>query len=776
MRRALWILSAPVVAGGLAWAVNAADSQEPLLAQAPAAKPGKVVYFSRSGKSGNAATAKKPERAADLDDDLDTDLDAESAADTAPPQRYVRNRAQQRTTAGNRPKNLYQDLFGENTAEKKALAPRRTPATTAATTRARQRRLIEGSDLSEAAPDASDELAREENPLPPVEDSVELVQGSADKGDVRHADHKATAGSRGGSVKHVQHTGKGTAARTRSWDDLDEEIADPVEEDAEDSLTPPPAPAPVTKPARPAAPTARAPARPAQTSKAAHIPSARTPKRPVSTRPPVTAKAPVARKPEAAATADFDTPPVNHPPIQQTSAVAADISNVPLISLKWVKNGEVNVGQECTCGLVVKNTGKVAAKDVIVEAHFPRTVRLLDAEPLPSDTKDHLGWVFENLEPGAEKTISIKLIPGRRGELATSATVRFTGVASSVLQVEEPQLSVAVAGPREVMLGESTTQVITVSNPGSGVAHDVVVHASIPEGLEHQRGKNVELAIGSLAAGEAREIRLPLAATAGGDSILRIEARGANLLQKTQAQIKVAAPKLTVDVAGPSLRYINRHAQYTITVTNDGVAATDNVRVVHLVPEGFDYVKSDRGGKYDPATASVTWFVGRLEAGQSLQVSCDLNARQTGDYQHHVQASGENGTLAAAKLETKVDGASAIVMEVNDLDDPVEIETQTAYEIKIRNDGSKAAQNLRLACELPAGVELIGAEGPSAQIVEKGILSFRPLPELAAGSKITYRIMVSGKTAGNLRLRAKLTTNASTEPLIVEELTKFYAD
>jgi uncharacterized repeat protein (TIGR01451 family) len=775
MRRALWILSAPVVAGGLAWAVNAADSPEPLLAQAQAAKPGKVVYFSRSGKSGTASSARPSASTADLADDLDLD----DATDTAPPQRYVRNRAGQRSAAGDRPKNFYQDLFGDAAADKKPAMARKTPtapAGAATATRKPQRKLFEERDLGEAAPDASDALAREENPLPPVEDSVELVQGSDDKDDVRHADHKASAGSRRGSVKHVQHTGTKPATRARPTDNLDDAIADPVEEDEEDWLTPPPPTAQVKKPIRPAPATAKAPIRPAPNTKTAHGVPARTTKRPAAARPPVATKAPIARKPEPPVAASEEAPPVTHAPIQQPALVAADTSNVPLISLNWLKTGEVNVGQECTCALVVKNTGKVAAKDVIVEAHFPRTVRLLDAEPLPSDTKDRLGWVFENLDPGAEKTISIKLIPGRRGELATSATVRFTGVASSVLQVEEPQLSVAVAGPREVMLGESTTQVITVSNPGSGVAHDVVVHASIPEGLEHQRGKSVELAIGSLAAGETREVRLPLAATAGGDSILRIEARGTNLLQKAQTQIKVAAPKLKVEVAGPSLRYINRHAQYTVTVTNDGVAATDNVRVVHLVPEGFDYVKSDRGGKYDPATASVTWFIGRLEAGQSLQVSCDLNARQTGDYQHHVQASGENGTLAAAKLETKVDGASAIVMEVTDLDDPVEIETQTAYEIRIRNDGSKAAQNLRLACELPAGVELIGAEGPSAQIVEKGILNFHPLPELPAGSKVTYRILVSGKTAGNLRLRAKLTTNASTEPLIVEELTKFYAD
>jgi len=32
------------------------------------------------------------------------------------------------------------------------------------------------------------------------------------------------------------------------------------------------------------------------------------------------------------------------------------------------------------------------------------------------------------------------------------------------------------------------------------------------------------------------------------------------------------------------------------------------------------------------------------------------------------------------------------------------------------------------------------------------------------------------RVAGNLRLRAKLTSNAIPEPLVVEELTRFYAD
>jgi uncharacterized repeat protein (TIGR01451 family) len=404
-------------------------------------------------------------------------------------------------------------------------------------------------------------------------------------------------------------------------------------------------------------------------------------------------------------------------------------------------------------------------------------VRLIDAEPFPTDSKDHLVWVFEHLAPGQEKLIEISMIPGRRGDLATSATVRFTGVASTVLTVEEPQLSVAVGGADEVMVGDSLTQIITVSNPGTGIAHDVVVNVKIPDGLEHPRGKSIEMGIGSLGPNETRELRLPLSAVTGGEAVIVVEARGSsNLLQQAKSLVKIAAPKLSVEVAGPGLRYIGRHAQYAITVTNDGVAGTDNVRVVELIPEGFEFVKADKNGKYDASNGSVSWFVGHLEAGRSVQVGIELAAKQIGEYLHHVQASGENGTIATCKLATRVDGTAAVVMEVADLDDPVEVGTQTAYEIRIRNDGSQAAHNLRIACELPAGVELIDTKGPTDPILEKGVLLFKPIGELDAGAKTTYLIRVNGKVAGNLRMRAKLTSNASTEPVIVEEMTKFYAD
>ncbi|HLJ09725.1 MAG TPA: hypothetical protein VKU82_00980 [Planctomycetaceae bacterium] len=767
MRRALWILTAPVVAGGLAWAVNAADNQGPLLAGAPQAQNGKIFYFSRGGKSATAANANESVDGAD-------DSSADDDADTPPvAQRYVRNRTVSSASTKPAVKNYYQDLFADSDAAPASgssanlqSASRRAPKTAAAAapSQARRKVILEECGIN----DSSDsDLAHEDVPLPAASGKNQLVGGTKGPAGVRHADHQVRAGATNRNIQQVQNTARSGSAKGRlsqAAPAVDRDLEDPIDDD---DVTAPVAPRSV---------------KPVKTSKTAAPKSSRSS---ANIKPAQHSPAKPPKKPEAApkvqpvaAVEDEDQESAVVPAAAQQVVVAAtSTDDVPMVSLRWTKNDEVNVGQECKCGLLVKNTGKLAAKDIVVEAYFPRTVRLVDADPSPSDSKDHLVWIFELLEPGQEKAIEVTMIPGRRGEVATSATVRFTGVASSVLKVEEPQLSLAIAGTREVMVGDSLTQIITVSNPGTGIAHDVVVHARIPEGLEHPRGKTVEMGVGSLGPGESRELRLPLSAVNGGDAVLLVEARGSsNLSQRAQNAIRIAAPKLSVEVTGPGLRYVSRHAQYVVTVTNDGIAATDNVRVVHLVPEGFEFIRADKGGKFDAASGSVSWFIGRLEAGQSMQVAVDLNAKQIGEYLHHVQASGENGTIATARATTRVDGTAAVVMEVADLDDPVEVGTQTAYEIRVRNDGSKAAQNLRIACELPKGVDLIDTKGPTDHSLEKGVLHFKPLSELPAGSKIVYVIRVNGKVPGNLRLRAKLTSNASTEPLIVEEMTKFYAD
>jgi uncharacterized repeat protein (TIGR01451 family) len=748
MRKQIWVLTV-TGAIGLAW-VASAVAQKTISPSSPSrtasAKRGAVHYFSRDGKNSLDTQSANPTKSNDA---------SEEAAEPAH-QRYVRSkgkalanpavdRSEADQSAG-KVRNYSRQLFGDDQlppagsladGKRKTLAlPEESPIQTASHSEP------VSAEVDESLPvKASDRKL----PSPIVNAAHEQSDAAENKYDVE----QISASSAAPSGEKPQTT----AAAKRPIPELsDLEVIRPEA----GPTAPPPPPEGKSKPTSVAKPT-------------------------VAPKLTVTAPAPKP-KPAAVVAAPAKTlAPATRavaPDQKATAPVVAIINGPqPTVSLQWVAHGDVSVGQECKCGLVVKNTSSVAAKDVVVEASFPGTVRLVHAEPFPAETQERLGWTFASLAPGESKTIEITMIPSQRGDLATSASVRFTGSAANVLKVEEPQIKVTIQGPQEVSVGEAAAQTVTVTNPGSGVAKDVTIEAIIPDGLEHAKGKKVTMSVGSLSPGESRSVRLALAAVGGGMQNLVVQARGAaNLEHGVVSKIKVIAPSLALVAGGPSLRYVDRKAHYSFTVTNNGSAATNNVRVVESLPEGFEFLSADKGGKFDWSNKSVSWFIGRMEPGQSVQLALESKPKKLGSYIHKVKAYAENGPAAESQVETKVDGTAELVMDVVDLDDPVEVGVETGYEIRVRNDGSKSAANVSIACELPQGVTLVEAQGPTSHVAEKGLLVFKGLKELAPQQTSTYTVRVKGKSAGHLRFQARLTSDASSEPIVAEELTKFYQD
>ena len=813
MRKAWWLVSTPLVLGGLTLASGAAgdllaenlDGNIVPVAESAPPKKGGMYYFSKSQKGGDTAapsgTARRTTKSTRSAPPATEEADATQ-------ERYTRSRG---AATGARPtKNYYDQLFDESAPEaaapKRSLAKTQTPAPTP-TRSAKPAPAMEADlgepEIEQVSRKAPAKPTASRKPLSGPEDLA--VDDATDTGGVVQAKHDKAPTK---SAREIELT----EAQRRANRPIPAEPVDPAAETDEADIPvrkaparaaavakpvakPLPATTPAKKPVAPVAAVAKEPApvrQPVKTvaaeAPAADVeqPVADTPTKSLARKAEIKAvEAPVldnaATKDEVNLTSAAAAPAAVSTAVSTADAEfdpAETTGQSPNITLRWEARGEVNVGQECVCQLIVKNSSKVPARDVVVEAFVPRSVRLKTSEPLPSNTGEQLTWNFQKLGAGEEKAIAITMIPSKRGELATSATVRFTGVAATVLKVEEPQLKIAVKGPSAVEIGEAATQTLVVTNPGSGVAREVTIFATIPDGLETgAAGKKVQLAIGALNAGETREVKLSLAAIGGGDQLLLVEARAeGNLVSEAEAAIRVTAPKLNVSVEGPSLRYVNRNATFVVTAANKGAAATNNVRVLHIVPAGFEYVKADKGGTYNPANRTISWFVGRVEAGESIQVQCELQAKEIGAHKHQVQAAGDNGALAEAGTETKVDGSASLVVSIKDADDPVEVKAETVYEVSVRNDGSKAAQNVLLACELPRGINLVGCEAPTASAVKDGVLTFQPLAELAAGDSQTFKIKVSSQVPGNLKFRARLTSASVSEPLVADEITKFYAD
>ena len=456
---------------------------------------------------------------------------------------------------------------------------------------------------------------------------------------------------------------------------------------------------------------------------------------------------------------------------------AAHMGGPAAVEVKWERVSEITVGRECRCELVVKNSGVGAASNVAVEAFFPTSVRLIDADPKPSTADDHLTWTVPSLAAGAEERIAVTLIPSEQGDLQVSAFVRYTEAAATTLAVREPQLNVSLSGPAEVAIGETVSQTITISNPGTGTADDVTVEVTLPRGLEHAKGAKIAMPIGSLSAGQSQVIRLALFATQGGPQTVQVHASaGETLHHNATAEVIVSAPTLKVLAEGPSLRYVGRDAIYRIRVTNDGGAAANNVRVTHAVPSGFEFIRADKGGKFEAGPSHVVWYVGRVEAGQSVDLAAELTATDLGNHKHVVTITGEGGATSQTVVDTEVDGTASLVVEVLDLDDPVEVGAETAYEVRVRNEGTKAATNVAISCQVPNGVAALSARGPTAHQGEASMLSFAPIDELEPGKTALYRVVVRGTAPGKHRFRVRLTSDSIDEPLVHEELTHYYAD
>jgi uncharacterized repeat protein (TIGR01451 family) len=449
----------------------------------------------------------------------------------------------------------------------------------------------------------------------------------------------------------------------------------------------------------------------------------------------------------------------------------------PMVTIQWKKRDEISVGQAAVCDLIVENSGTVNADNVIVEAQFPETVRLQDASPAPEDAQDGLIWMLGTLPAGKSRTIQVTMVPLQSGDVAATAHVRFTGTTSGIFAVRQPILKVVIEGPKQVMIGDPAPHTVTLTNPGTGIAKNVVVQTQLPPGLDHPKGKQLALQIGTLNPGETRTIRLALAATGPGSQGVQVMAvADGGLIDKAQLALNVLAPSLNVVVDGPGLRYKGRNAIYGITVKNTGTIASNNIKMMQHIPMGMDYISSDRGATFDSTTRMVSWFIGRLGIGESSTLNVKLMAKEIGEFKQQVRVTSEQGTTTDGMCVTRVEGVSSLTVDVSDIDDPVEVGEETAYEIKLTNEGSKEATNVVVDCDLPAGVGFLSAEGPTDHIADIDSLAFRPVTTLAPGKSVSYRIFVRGQKAGESRLRVKVSSDNLTDPIVREEMTRFYAD
>ena len=124
-----------------------------------------------------------------------------------------------------------------------------------------------------------------------------------------------------------------------------------------------------------------------------------------------------------------------------------------------------------------------------------------------------------------------------------------------------------------------------------------------------------------------------------------------------------------------------------------------------VVPVGFKFQNASSPGRYDEVTRTVTWVLNDVLPGQNRELTLELVPTQSGDHKLVAQVNSARGLKSEAEIRTHVEGLSSVEVEITNLDNAVEVGTESAFEIKVTNTGTKMETNLQLVCELADQLE-----------------------------------------------------------------------
>ena len=478
-------------------------------------------------------------------------------------------------------------------------------------------------------------------------------------------------------------------------------------------------------------------------------------------------------------TAEASNPTVQNKNSHETVLIT---NESPVLSVTTRGPRTIVVGKESIFEFDLTNSGKIDAKDVTVKMNVPHWVEVVQQDASLGSTRiepdeqgdSALSWSVARLNGGTSEKLKLRIIP--RGSRPLDLGVSWTFMPAQTtaqIQVQEPKLEMSVIGPQDVLFGETKIYTITVSNPGTGDAENVILNLMPLVPSEKTAGVRN---IGTIKSGTRRTIEVELTARQTGRLQVRAETSADGGLRAQGAQdVLVRRAVLEVAVAGPPMKYAGTRARFAIRVTNSGDATARDVVAIATLPAGAQNVSSSAGGSLEANHGQVQWQVGSVRPGATRVLELECVLVSPGNNRLDMRAVAQGDISALGSTVTSVESLADLKMTVDDPQGAVAVGDDVAYEIRIQNRGTKAATDIQLFGFFSEGIEPAAVRGWRGTVTEGEVIIER-IPRLGAGQEMVIKITAQAHRAGDHVFRAELECVDPETKLAVEEWTRFFGD
>lgn len=465
-------------------------------------------------------------------------------------------------------------------------------------------------------------------------------------------------------------------------------------------------------------------------------------------------------------------------PNQQSSGMAFPTGD-PLTSpilLHEVTPVSANLGEPYNAEYHVTNTTSGVLQNVTLRVTDLRNMEVRNAQPEPSTTAEGFLWALGDLDGGETRVIRFQAISRELGQAWNCITVAYNNELCASVPIVAPDLMVRKTATPEVLLCDPITLTYVVTNPGTGLVTDVQVVDNLPQGLALEDGsRQVRIPVGSIEPGGSREFTVVARATSAGEFTSAAAAASRTLETESQATTTIVRqPVLAVASDCIEQQYIVRPAVFRFDIGNVGDGIARGAVATSPIPQNVEILSVSEGGAVEGN--NIVWRLGDLRPNDNRTVSYVIRSAQPQAVSGMVSVNAECAEVVQDDCAIELVGIPAILLEVVDLTDPVEVGTETTYLIIVTNQGTKPGTNVRILATLPASQAYVSSSGPTQASVQGQQVAFAPYRRLGVGESIEFRVTIRALEEADARFLVELRSDEmiSEEPVLETESTFLY--
>lgn len=440
---------------------------------------------------------------------------------------------------------------------------------------------------------------------------------------------------------------------------------------------------------------------------------------------------------------------------------------------------EVRVGQEYNSQLRVTNLTDQTLTGVVLRERVPEDFKLASEE----QTRDNEGQVRINvgdLGPRESKTIPMTGTPTRPGTLDTCLSAQYNPPALCThVAVVAPAVQAVAEGPSQADVCQDLVYRYTISNTGTGTAHNVVFQENLPDGLQTTDGqRSFSINVGDLGQGQSKSVVAKLRAARPGQFTTRATVNSdAGQVETQQIATNVMAPRLQVTVSGPREEYLGQPLSYQVTVKNVGDAPAADTRVrLGATPGHVQFVNAEgaQGAQLASEREGTGQSLGDIAPGESRTLTANFQAVEGGPVAVQATAQAHCAQDVSTSVNTNVRTITASTLVVTHDPDPVPVGANVTYHITVQNKGTAPDQNVQVTALIPQGEQFIRASGQTDATNDRQTVTFAPVATLPPKQSVVWEVIAKAVQPQEVQFRATMTSQSTPQGSVKIEPTKLF--